>query len=309
MPPPSRKRRAVAEDAEESEEEIPQSTQRRRRVVSDESEEDDDVEGENGDGMDVDGEAESDEQVVKKFVRYALACEFSRQPITRVGIREKVLPKQRVPFKRIFDTTQRQLRTNFGMQMVELQSKDKVTLKDRIVEYRTPEIIKPSTVGSASEEATYIALCTVIVSIISLSNDGTIPDHTLTNYLNNLNIKENTPLDKTSATLKKMEKQGYIYRTVENTGSDETTDWRVGPRGKAEIGNQGVQGLVTEVYGESAPDNLRQRLHRSLRMEIADGRRNSMHEAEDDAFEEVNKGPSRGPSGRRRRATDDDDDE
>jgi len=34
-------------------------------------------------------EEESQDQLVKKFVRYALACEYSRVPIKREGIREK----------------------------------------------------------------------------------------------------------------------------------------------------------------------------------------------------------------------------
>ena len=40
--------------------------------------------------MDVDGdEADSQEQVVKKLVRYALACEYQRIPIKRANITEK----------------------------------------------------------------------------------------------------------------------------------------------------------------------------------------------------------------------------
>jgi hypothetical protein len=42
--------------------------------------------------MEVDDEGEdggSQDQLVKKLVRYALACEYSRQPIRREGIRDK----------------------------------------------------------------------------------------------------------------------------------------------------------------------------------------------------------------------------
>ena len=41
------------------------------------------------------------------------------------------MAKQRVPFKRVFDLAQLQLRSIFGMQMVELPGREKVTLKDR----------------------------------------------------------------------------------------------------------------------------------------------------------------------------------
>jgi hypothetical protein len=42
--------------------------------------------------MEVDGdEADSQDQVVKKLVRYALACEYQRMPIKRANITEKGL--------------------------------------------------------------------------------------------------------------------------------------------------------------------------------------------------------------------------
>jgi hypothetical protein len=34
-------------------------------------------------------DGESQDQLVKKLVRYALACEYSRQPIRREGIRDR----------------------------------------------------------------------------------------------------------------------------------------------------------------------------------------------------------------------------
>ena len=64
-------------------------TQRRRRApVSDDESEEDDAEEEAPD-EDMDGEADSQDQIVKKLVRYALACEYQRIPIKRIGISEK----------------------------------------------------------------------------------------------------------------------------------------------------------------------------------------------------------------------------
>lgn len=40
------------------------------------------------------------------------------------------MAKQRVPFKRVFDLAQNQLRVVFGMEMVELPGREKVTLKE-----------------------------------------------------------------------------------------------------------------------------------------------------------------------------------
>lgn len=303
MPPVSRKRRVVVDEAEEdgSEEELEPSTQRRRgrrAPVSDESSEEEaengDVEEEVGEEMDMDvGDGNSQDQVVKKFVRYALACEYSRQPIARVGIREKVLLKRRGTFNRVFDAAQKQLRTKFGVEMVELPLKEKVTLKERRAaqkssgnakqtqsyilrsilppEYRTPTIMPPSVVPSSSTEGSYVGFYTVIISLIQL-NGGTLAEPKLDRYLKRMNADVNMPMEKTEVVLQKMIKQGYLIKIKDRVGDEEITEWMVGSRGRVEVGNRGIQGLVSEVYGDTAPDDLRKRMHRSLGMEVPDTR-------------------------------------
>jgi hypothetical protein len=54
-------------------------------VSDDESEEEPD----DGEEMEVDAGADTQDQAVKKLVRYALACEFQRLVIRRTGIAEK----------------------------------------------------------------------------------------------------------------------------------------------------------------------------------------------------------------------------
>lgn len=61
----------------------------------------------------------------------------------------------------------------------------------------------------------------------------------------------------------KMQKQGYVVKIKDNAG-DDITEWMVGPRGKVEIGERGVSGLVKTVYGETAPEDLDARLKVSL---------------------------------------------
>jgi hypothetical protein len=39
--------------------------------------------------VDADADADSQDQLVKKLVRYAMACEYQRMPIRRTGITEK----------------------------------------------------------------------------------------------------------------------------------------------------------------------------------------------------------------------------
>ena len=67
-------------------------------------------------------------QLVKKLVRYALACDYSRVPIRRDGIRDRVLGPHGRSFKKIFEGAQKQLREVFGMEMEELPVRDKETM-------------------------------------------------------------------------------------------------------------------------------------------------------------------------------------
>lgn len=145
-----------------------------------------------------------------------------------------------------------------------------------------------------------------------LSPDSMMTDSKLTSVLRKLNAETNVPLDKTTLILKKMMQQNYITRTVDKQTEDEVIEWRVGPRGKMEIGAKGVQGLVKEVYGENAPEDLDKRLDRSLGL----GKRKSTHAegTEGDGVEaaEQNGGPSSrrvSRRGRPRKEADDEDED
>ncbi|TVY81117.1 Non-structural maintenance of chromosome element [Lachnellula suecica] len=330
-PSTSKKRRPIQEESESEEEPAPR-TQKRRAVSEDDSERDEEEAG--GDDMDVDGEGSMD-QAVKKLVRYALACEYQRVTIKRAGISEKVLGNQPRAFRRVFDLAQKQLRTKFGMEMVELPQREKVTLKAKRsaakskgnskptasyiltttlpANYRTPEIIRPSLVGSEDDEAAYIGICTMIVAYISLSGQEVVQEAKLQRALARLNIDKNTPLGKTDLLLKKMASQGYIWKVTDRADGEETVDYRLGPRGKMEIGKRGVRGFVNEIYGDNGPEDLEKRLNRSLNMDVAkidhvNGANDAAEEQDpDEPNGEPNGGSSRRP-GRRRRADDEDDD-
>ena len=253
-----------------------------------------------------------------------------------------VMSKQRVPFRRVFEQAQRQLRTKFGMELVELPVREKITMKDKRCklfqmcrcldsntilaaqkikgnskspssyilttilppQYRTPEIMPPSIIGSPDEEAAYTGLCTMVVAIITLSPGKSIPDSKLDRYLARLNANRNMPMDKTENVLKKMSTQGYITKVLDRSGDEETIDWVVGPRGKVEVGSRGVIGLVKEVYGNSAPEDLQQRLTRSLEIMRAEDLidREGEERGEEEEAPEVNDGPGtqRRQSGRLR---------
>lgn len=112
------------EEDEESPDDSPQpATQRRREQASPE---DDAFNGDGGTQAD-----SSQDQMVKKLVRLALASEYQRRPIRRADISEKVLGSQGRQFKAVFERAQTDLQAVFGMELRELPAKDKVTLQQR----------------------------------------------------------------------------------------------------------------------------------------------------------------------------------
>ena len=248
--------------------------------------------------------------LVKKLVRLALATEHSRTPLRRTDISSKILTDASASrqFKIVFAGAQQILRETFGMEMTELPSKEKTTLKDRRAQatqrngesqikstnrvqggnttskswiltstlpppYKTnPLITTPSLAPSASQESTYIALYTLIISLIYL-HGGTLPDNRLIAYLKRMNLEEHTPLEiPTEKLLARMAREGYVEKRRDTSSGEEVIEWVVGSRGKVEVGTKGVRGLVRRVYGvgdgenmeEGDEEELEKRINRSL---------------------------------------------
>jgi len=118
--------------------------------------------------------------------------------------------------------------------------------------YRTPSILPPTKAPSSFAESTYTALYTFIIAVITL-NGGSIPEQKLDRYLKRTNADQYTPIDRTDRLLQRLCKEGYLVRTREMDGGEEVVEYMVGPRGKVEVGEKGVAGLVREVYGRPDP--------------------------------------------------------
>lgn len=74
----------------------------------------------------------SEDAMVKKLVRLAIASEYARLPIRRNDISQKVLGENGSrKFKVVFDEAQRQLKSKFGMELAELPAKEQVTVQQR----------------------------------------------------------------------------------------------------------------------------------------------------------------------------------
>ncbi|KAB8275310.1 MAGE family-domain-containing protein [Aspergillus minisclerotigenes] len=274
----------------------------------------------------------STDVMVKKMVRLALASEYARQPIRRTEISAKVLGEQGVrQFKVVFESAQKVLREKFGMQMVELPGREKVTIHDRrgaffllylkdggsaqkvekpsstnkswIVgstlpaAYRRPEILPPT---KAPWESTYTGLYSFIIAVIML-NGGSLPEPKLDRYLARTNADTYTPMDRTDRLLQRLCKEGYLVRTREMDGGEELVEYMVGPRGKMEVGTAGVAGLVREVYGvgntEEQREDFEARLARSLGIKVPEPREEEEEQNGDVEGEET----QRRQSQRRRR--------
>lgn len=106
----------------ESEVESPEPPAQRRRTQNAASDEEGDEEASGPDIADMS----------KKLVRLALSYEFQRRTIRRGDISEKVLGTGGSrKFKDVWNQAQGSLRDVFGVEMVELPVKEKITLQQR----------------------------------------------------------------------------------------------------------------------------------------------------------------------------------
>jgi hypothetical protein len=231
--------------------------------------------------------------MIKLLVRLALSSEYTRHPIRRSDISAKVLGTQTRAFKPVFEGAQFALRTTFGMEMVELPSKEKVTMIDRRKaqksgaasanntsskswllrsmlpeKYRTAEILPPAKVPTIENEAQYSGLYSFVVATIMLAG-GRLPEGKLERYLIRMNASQSTPVGTKELLMKRMETEGYIQKVKETNAGEDTIEYLVGPRGKMEIGEDGIRGFVKKVYGDDFDEDTGKRLERSLKMVAA----------------------------------------
>ena len=337
--PPSRRRQPRPRSASS-----PQRPPQRQQSASEDEDDDDDEEGDSAPDADIRGSPFATQTTtqpnpdrplnssVKKLIRLALATEYSRQPLRRADISAKVLqdadstststsgPAGRSTFKHCFAAAQAILRETFGMELVELPSREKTSLKDRRAKatqtqqtrgavadgetqaetqtaggkaaagskswiltsvlpatYRTsmtrtatrgatnstisnnttqqPLLLPSAPTSSSTSESTYTALYTFILSLIYL-NANSLPTTKLDRYLGRVNLETYSPLEGLSVErlMARMMREGYVEKRKEGGPGEEEVYWVVGPRGRVEVGERGVVGLVRGVYGVSGEE-------------------------------------------------------
>lgn len=229
--------------------------------------------------------------MVKSFIRYCLACEHGRHPIRRSSEQVQSIMKGHArAFNKVFTEAQKQLREVFGMELVEMPVKEKVTISQKRAaakndksgsnkvyilksvlpqEYRVKEIIG----GALEGEAAYMGFVTTIVTAMYL-NGRVLSESKLDKHLERLradmglilNAHDKKPMSMVKI-LEKMEKQGYIQKVKDTTGGDVSIEYHIGPRAKVEIGEKGVIEMVKttlEANGKPIPEDLEARVRKSM---------------------------------------------
>lgn len=154
--------------------------------------------------------------------------------------------------------------------------------------YRTARILAPSRVISEDDEAAYVGFYTLIISLIRI-NGGEMSDPMLKRYLTRLNAETYTFNDtKTEDTLAKLQRQGYLVKNVDKDArqhgeADMATTWYVGPRGKVEVNDESVAGLVREVWG---PEDQGLELEKKLQISLSIREREHVQNGEEEVNEE-----------------------
>lgn len=138
-------------------------------------------------------------------------------------------------------------------------------------EYRLPSVIGPSRPLAedadeimANKEDSYVGLYTMAIALITISG-GIIPEGKLDRSFRRMNADQTTPLGSKEKTLATMVKDGYIVKVKDSSTGEEMVDYIVGPRGKVEVGRDGVANLIRAMYGDSeGGEELEARIQRTL---------------------------------------------
>lgn len=220
-------------------------------------------------------------------------------------------------FKHVFIEAQEQLRNVFGMELTELPVKEKITISQKRAaqrsgtqgasssnayiltstlpaRYRSAGVLQPPQIPSTGAEASYVGLTTFILALIYLSPSQNLSEPRLEKHLKRMNA-DNYVLagEKTEKVLKRMERENYIIKVRERDGGgEESVEYVIGPRGKVEVGERGVAGLVRGVYGkkDAEADELDRRLARSLGDVVIDEKRRRVEGEEGDIEGQENNG-------------------
>lgn len=202
-------------------------------------------------------------------------------------------------FQAVFKAANEQLGHVFGMQMLPLPQKEKVTITQKRAamragtqsqpggaasanksyiltstlpqEYRSAKILPPAQIPTPSSEGSYLGFVSFVVGLIYLSAGCTLAEARLEKQLKRVNADDYLCGERSADVLKRMIREGYIVKIKERDGGDETVDYHIGPRAKVEIGKQAIADMARTVYDKTGDERaeLERRLSRSLGNDVS----------------------------------------
>ncbi|KAK9766099.1 hypothetical protein K7432_005062 [Basidiobolus ranarum] len=218
---------------------------------------------------------------VKDVVRLALCTEFRKVPLKREDINRRVLHEHSRIFHLVFDKAQEKLRETFGMELVELPSKEKFINggrkgkdKQATKSYILRNIL-PVEEGFIDwgQDKKHIGLIMVILSLI-LVNNRVLSDDQLKHFLRRLSIREgveHSEFGDIDQLISQFIKQGYLDKSQANivdvsSQSNEVAlfEYRWGPRSKVEIAEINVLNFITEVFGKKGDSLMLKALEKTI---------------------------------------------
>ncbi|KAI8916932.1 MAGE family-domain-containing protein [Powellomyces hirtus] len=220
---------------------------------------------------------------VKDLVRLALASEHRRQPLKREDITKKILKDHPRSFSAVYDGAQSRLRGTFGMEMIELATRekrqptnqasrraaaaksDKVTMSRSYVLRSTLSADEREAVIDWNEEEPSMVLLCVVLGIIHVSGRK-IEEGFLLSHLKRLGLRRETRhpvLGTPDDFLADFTKRAYLDKVKVATADADTFEYSWGPRAKVELKEEDLLTFMCEVYPDLTAD-----AHRRLQKDI-----------------------------------------
>lgn len=218
--------------------------------------------------------------LVNSIVRYCLFCHAEKKPIRRADISTVCLDKYKKLriLSDLVDLAQERLRYIMGMELVQMPKtavdKDGHTrknvstgiyiLKSIFERERIDELIGDY---HTPTERTERNLLMIILSIIELSN-GSIEQGELMRKLKKLDLHTLAYTDPENVSEQWWDKvtkntfvsQLYLLKVkTKVVGSDPTFTFKIGPRGKAEIGRMKIMEHIAKTFGDNQIDPIKKR--------------------------------------------------
>ncbi|KAI9145327.1 MAGE family-domain-containing protein [Paraphysoderma sedebokerense] len=214
------------------------------------------------------------------LVRLALFQENAHTCLKRDDISKKVLKEYNRSFTPVFNAAQEKLKDIFGMEMVELPSKERVLLPGKAKQTNSgptksyvlrnvlkPEVVAASEMINFKEDNAYMGLLGIILSLIYVK-EKVASDEFLLPKLRRLGIErgENHPVFKMDydKLMAHFEKQYYIQRNklpVDPSAAQDNTniyEYRWGSRAKVEFEGETIVNFIQHIYQTPDDNQLRE---------------------------------------------------